>query len=170
MESVNWLALFLKSSDESTHTGKAVVMAIRKVIVKINRYSSVLLLQLCVQSWDILLWNLKSWPSIPLELCRLAQSTETCDEATGGALKLELSIWCWLDGDWETVGDEEKTTRGVGSFLCCAWHCEGCDGYCGKVKIRPDMSSWGSWLCLTLIYYSACAVVTSSWACQCLVG
>lgn len=88
-------------------------MTIRELVVKIDRYSSVLLLQLCVQSWDILLWNLKSRPSIPLELCRLAQTTEACDETTGRALKLELSIWCWLDGYWETVGDEEKTTRGV---------------------------------------------------------
>ena len=110
-------------------------MAICKLVVKINRYSSVLLLQLCVQSWNILLWNLKSRPSIPLELCRLAQTTETCDETTGGALQLELSIWSWLDGDWETVGDEEKTTRGVGSFLCCARHCEACDWCYGKVRI-----------------------------------
>lgn len=124
----------IAESDETATaalTRKAVVMTISQLVV--NEYGNgvVFLLQALLHAGGFGLGNFQAWPSIPLELCTLSQAAQTSDETARGHGEGVLAVIGALDGDGQTVGDEQQAA-GAGWFDDTG-HCGGCvcGGGCG---------------------------------------
>ena len=78
-------------------------MAIRQLVVEHDGYSVVLILELGGEGGDLVLWDLKTGPAIPLEGRCLGQSTQTTDQTSRGHGHLELAFIGALDGDGQTI-------------------------------------------------------------------
>lgn len=99
-------------------TSKAVIMSVGKFVVDKDGMSAVLVLKTALHAFDLIFWDLKTRPAIPLEAGRFAEAAEAGDKATRRHGEAVASIVGALDGDGKSVREEEETAgagRSVGT-------------------------------------------------------
>lgn len=101
----NWMELRVD------RTGEAVVMAVGKFVVDEDGVRAVLVLEALLHVLYLVLWHLEARPAVPLEACRLAEAAETGDETARGHGKGVATIVGALDGDGQSVGEQQQAAR-----------------------------------------------------------
>lgn len=84
-------------------------MPVSQLVVDKDGNSAIFHLELLAHGFRLGVRHLQPGPTVPFELGRLGQSTETGDQASRGHGKSVGAIIGALDGDGEAVGDEKKT-------------------------------------------------------------
>jgi hypothetical protein len=86
-------------------------MSVGQFIVDEYRMSVVLVFQAALHAVDLVFRNLKARPAIPLEAGRFAEAAEASDKATRRHGEAVAAIVGALDGDGQSVREEEETAR-----------------------------------------------------------
>lgn len=126
-------------------------MSVGKVVIQHNGDSVVLRLELILESAYLILGNFHSWPAVPLESSCLGHSAKAANETTRRHGEVVLALIGALDGDGETIGDEQQAAVGLlaahqlgGLMLYRLRHIEGCLSSAGLLSevaqtvVRPS--------------------------------
>lgn len=90
------------------HTRKSVIVAIGKLVVDKDGVGVIFVLETLSHTVQLILGHLEAGPAIPLEASRLAQARQASDQAPRRHGEAVATIFGTLDGDGETVGEEEQ--------------------------------------------------------------
>lgn len=73
-------------------TGEAVVVAVGQVVVEHDGNRVEVVLKLLPQVANLVLWDLKTGPAIPLESGRFGETAQAADESSGGHAEIVLAL------------------------------------------------------------------------------
>lgn len=119
-------------------TSEAVVVSVCQLIVDEDGMGAILILEASLHAFDFVLRHLETRPAVPLEAGRFAQAAETGDKATGRHGEAIAAIVGALDGDGQTVRQQEEAARiGLSVGADSSGHCLGLSG----VEKAPRLDS-----------------------------
>lgn len=88
--------------------GKAVVVAVCDVVVEVDSLAGVLIHEAAVDEGSVLGGDEEARPADPGEGHGFFAAGEGGDEPAGGHLEVVLALGILVDGDGETVGDDDE--------------------------------------------------------------
>lgn len=97
-------------------TGEAIVVLVCEFVVNEDGVSVVLGLQTLLHAGDLVVGDLETRPAVPLEAGGFRQTAEAGDEATRGHGEGIAAIIGTLNGDGQSVGEEQEAP-GRGLFV-----------------------------------------------------
>lgn len=83
-------------------------MTVCELVIEHDGYGIVFALKLVLEACNLILWDLETRPTIPLEGGGFRETTQTTDQSSRRHGHLVLALICALDGDGQTVGDKEE--------------------------------------------------------------